>query len=77
MREVKKFQAASGLTVDGICGPMTWAALDAAVRAVPDTSTVLLYTVHIPHQTGMQRTQSFRITREAGKKLNKFLLNKI
>ena len=52
MREVKKFQTASGLTADGICGPMTWAALDTAVGAVPDTPTVLLYTVHIPHQTG-------------------------
>ena len=32
MREVKKFQKAQGLAVDGICGPKTWAALDAAVR---------------------------------------------
>ena len=31
MREVRKFQAAQGLVVDGICGPMTWAALDAAL----------------------------------------------
>ena len=28
MREVKKFQKAQGLVVDGICGPKTWAALD-------------------------------------------------
>jgi len=33
MREVRKFQAAQGLVVDGICGPMTWAALDAAIGA--------------------------------------------
>ena len=31
MREVRKFQRAQGLVVDGICGPKTWAALDAAV----------------------------------------------
>ena len=31
LREVKKFQADFGLVVDGICGPMTWAALAAAV----------------------------------------------
>jgi peptidoglycan hydrolase-like protein with peptidoglycan-binding domain len=31
MREVRKFQKAQGLAVDGICGPKTWAALDAAV----------------------------------------------
>ena len=28
IREVKKFQKAQGLVVDGICGPKTWAALD-------------------------------------------------
>ena len=33
MREVRKFQAAQGLVVDGICGPMTWAAMDAAIGA--------------------------------------------
>lgn len=36
------FQADSGLIVDGICGPKTWAALDAAPR--PKET----YTVHIP-----------------------------
>ena len=30
MREVRKFQRAQGLVVDGICGPKTWAALDRA-----------------------------------------------
>ena len=33
MREVKKFQKAQGLVVDGICGPKTWAALDWVVSA--------------------------------------------
>ena len=51
MREVKKFQAASGLTVDGICGPMTWAALDTAVGTAASRPSATLYTVHIPHQT--------------------------
>lgn len=36
------FQTDSGLIVDGICGPKTWAALDAAPR--PKET----YTVHIP-----------------------------
>ena len=49
IREVKKFQKASGLTADGICGAMTWAALDAAVGPEPPVTT--LYTVHIPHQS--------------------------
>ena len=31
MREVRKFQKVCGLVVDGICGSMTWAALDAAL----------------------------------------------
>ena len=37
---VKNFQRAAGLTADGICGPKTWAALEA-----PD---IKVYTVHIP-----------------------------
>ena len=40
-KAVKAFQAAVGLTVDGVCGPNTWAALEATV----DIAT---YTVHIP-----------------------------
>ena len=50
IREVKKFQTASGLTADGICGPMTWAALDAAVGPAPTQKTDY-YTVTIRHLT--------------------------
>lgn len=39
---VKAFQKDAGLTVDGVCGPKTWAALDA-------TPKMTLYTVTIPH----------------------------
>ena len=42
---VKSFQQAHGLTADGVCGPMTWNALDAAVGPTQ------LYTVIIPHLT--------------------------
>ena len=46
---VKAFQANSGLTADGICGPKTWAALDAAIK--PGGK---LYTVTIKHLTAAQ-----------------------
>ena len=49
IREVKKFQAASGLTADGICGQKTWAALDEAVAGGGS-----LYTVTIEHLTKAQ-----------------------
>lgn len=48
---VKQFQRDHGLTVDGICGQKTWAALDAEVKPSPTTK---LYTVHIPHLTEFQ-----------------------
>ena len=54
IREVKKFQTASGLTADGICGPMTWAVLDKAVAAASGSAQETLapeprrFTVHIP-----------------------------
>jgi hypothetical protein len=50
IREVKKFQTASGLTADGICGQMTWAAMDAAVKPDPTPKTDY-YTVTIQHLT--------------------------
>ena len=39
IRELKKLQTASGLTADGICGPMTWTALDAAVAAASGSAS--------------------------------------
>ena len=41
---VKAFQADHGLTVDGIVGPATWAALDSA-------EPTIFYTVTVPHLT--------------------------
>ena len=50
IREVKKFQTDNGLVADGICGQMTWAALDAAVKPDPTPKTDY-YTVTIQHLT--------------------------
>lgn len=44
LKAVKQFQADNGLTVDGVVGKNTWAALNAQ-------GTNLLYTVTIPHLT--------------------------
>lgn len=43
---VAEFQKSVGLKADGICGPLTWDALDKAVGPQPN-----LYTVIIPHLT--------------------------
>lgn len=49
MNAVAAFQTASGLKSDGICGPATWAALDAAVGPQPGPEPAALYTVTIQH----------------------------
>ena len=56
---VKSFQYDKRLTIDGICGPKTWAALDAAVEDLkaPAPSTVT-YTVSIP---GLDLTQARKL----------------
>ncbi|MBR2853925.1 MAG: peptidoglycan-binding protein [Clostridia bacterium] len=53
-RAVELFQRANGLTVDGIVGPTTWAALD----DVPDTAvTAALYEIRIGGLTKDQVTE--------------------
>ena len=44
---LKLFQGDNGLTADGICGPLTWAALQNQQQDVP----TVRYTVTIPHLT--------------------------
>ena len=48
---VKAFQRDHGLAADGICGPKTWEALDAAVGPGPGPQPEELYTVTIMHVT--------------------------
>ena len=57
---VKQFQKDHGLTADGVCGPKTWDALDAAVGPTPPER---LYTVTIQHLT---LAQAEEITKKYG-----------
>ena len=54
---VKEFQRDHGLTVDGVCGPMTWDALQKATDALnpPSGDTDRYYTVCIHH---LDKTQA-------------------
>ena len=63
---VKAFQGASGLKQDGVCGPDTWAALDAAVG--PGPAPTALYTVIIPHLTEQQANDLQAIYPDAEKR---------
>lgn len=57
-KAVKTFQEDHGLTADGICGPKTWSALDAAP---PEPAPAERYTVTIP---GLTRDEAEKICRE-------------
>jgi peptidoglycan hydrolase-like protein with peptidoglycan-binding domain len=52
---VKEFQRDQGLTVDGICGPMTWDALEKATAQISDKPKDQYYTVCIHH---LDKTQA-------------------
>lgn len=52
LQAVKAFQAAMGLTVDGICGPVTWAELlEDGPEDQPDPELEDVYTVTVPGLT--------------------------
>lgn len=63
---VAAFQKDNGLKADGICGPLTWAALDEAVGPGPEPVT--LYTVIIPHLTLAQAEELQREYPDAEKR---------
>ena len=52
---VRAFQREHGLIVDGVCGPMTWDALDKAVNQSGQKPAEKTYTVTI---TGLDKTQA-------------------
>ena len=54
-KDVKAFQSDHKLVVDGICGPMTWDALQKAVSALESNPTPKKYTVCIH---GLDKTQA-------------------
>ena len=66
-KALKLFQTNAGLTADGICGPLTWAALQAMT---PDAPAAVRYSVTIPHLTELEarelleRFPAGRMTRE-------------
>ena len=50
-KAVRAFQKAHNLSVDGVVGKNTWAALEAAVNAIQEAPAVVYYDVTIPHLT--------------------------
>lgn len=61
---VSEFQKSVGLKADGICGPLTWDALDKAVGPQPT-----LYTVIIPHLTIAQADELIKTYPDAEKRV--------
>ena len=54
-KAIKSFQSDHNLTVDGVCGPMTWDALQKAYNAVTTDPPEKIYTVCIHH---LDKTQA-------------------
>ena len=53
-KAVRAFQKAHNLSVDGVVGKNTWAALEAAINALQEAPAVVYYDVTIPHLTASE-----------------------